>query len=496
MDDEETVWRLDVTSVSGFAIQNPTATSPQHDIPIYYSLQEYDIQVSQTLESHSFPFHLRVYLAHRASGQVEEGILLLVPLEQIVNIAISDHGPQGQSLRFKLIPGHQRMMGVIRQSITSGRPGKMWGVNEDDRYHLHGMLRFREFVVRNAGVDEQQISAMGSWVECLKRHAQKEFSHEIQVLKEGPDGVWRNLDDDDGDREDPYRLEGIKQDSPDEKVETLDEETEESFAIATIDITDCSVNGEFIEPEKTSHFSTENDVQLKAGPNTRRDLFGDTIEDAARLIRHDLSAQESQGIQSAYLTPCQSPGSEHNGPQISSSNTSPEASSAPYDATPPCGPSKYPQNSPQQNARQQSTSRAFELTGPNAIECTHQSVSSFPPSNQTSPAMKHTSPIDFRHSPSHHRSPDGIPVGPEYRNSQHYRKDNKFRRFQPRYRPSFNPRFPNHHVNNISMPKQQYDSYRPYPQRSATLDRRIEPFPERTLNNGRKRRKVRVDRRS
>jgi hypothetical protein len=496
MDDEEIAWRLDVTSIYGFAIQNATGTLPHHETPVHISIQEYDIQVSQTLDPHPFPFHLQITLTSRTPGSEKAGIMLLVPLNQIVNIAVSDHGPHGQSLRFKLVPG-QRMMGVIRQSVKAGEPGRMWGVNEDDPYRLCGMLRFREFVLRNAGVEEQQISAMGEWVECLRRHAQEEYFHEIQVLKEGPDGSWRILNEEDGDIEGPYTMAGIKQDSPEERAETLDGETEGSLAIAPIDITDCSMNGESVEPEKAPYFGVGDDTQLKAVPHGRGDHFGETIEDTTQSNRRDPVAQESPGIQSAYLTPCQSPDKELGGPGTSSHRSSPDADSA-YAATPPRNPQTHPQthpqNSPQQSNRQQS-SRGFQLTGPNSIDCGRRFASSFPPSNPSSPTLKFGSPHDPRYSPSRFRAPNGIPVPPVNRYPPGFRKDNKFRRFPPRFHPPFIHRFPNHHVNGISKPKQQYDSYRPGSNRSAALDRRIEPFIERTGNNMRKRKKVHNERR-
>jgi hypothetical protein len=493
MDDEETAWRLDVTSISGFAIQSQTPTSAQHEIPVNITLQECDIQVSQTLESHSFPFHLQIFLARRASSPVKQDIVLLVPLNQIVNIAISDHGPNGQSLRFKLVPG-QRMMGVMRQSVTSGIPGRMWGVNEDDPYHLHGMLKFREFVVRNAGVEEQQISAMRGWVECLRRHAQTEYSHEIQILKEGSDGVWRILDEDDGDGEDPFAMGGIKQDSPDERVETLDGVTEDSLAIAAIDITDCSMDGGSIEPEKIPQFDDRDDSEPKAAPNTSHDRFGETVEDTPQPTRHDSLVHESPGIQSAYLTPCQSPGNELGVPQNTSSDTSPEVDSTPYNATPPTHAQKYPQSLSPQNNRQQSL-RTFHLTGPNAIDCPREPSSSIPPSNPSSPTMKYTSPTDPRNSPTRYRVPGEFQRPPNYRRPSFHRNDNKFRHFMPRFNQPFKPHFPIRHINNIPKPKQQYDSYRPDSNRQVSLDRRIEHFHERPPSNGRKRRKIRNERR-
>src|SRR5579859_1631703 len=135
MDDEETIWKLDATSLSGFAIQSsPFALStsastlhPAHEEGlkwIHHSIEAVDIQVSQTLETHLFPYYLQISLLSRCAAQdpgspttyassasgastssattsiSSQGVVLLLPLNHILNITISDHSSHGQTLRF------------------------------------------------------------------------------------------------------------------------------------------------------------------------------------------------------------------------------------------------------------------------------------------------------------------------------------------------------------------------------------------------------------
>src|SRR5436190_1662237 len=92
MDDEDKTWRLDASSISGFAIPLQPTASPQCETPVYIPIEKFEITVSQTLETHPFPYFLQIMLIPRHK---KAGMVLLVPLNQITSVVISDHGILG-----------------------------------------------------------------------------------------------------------------------------------------------------------------------------------------------------------------------------------------------------------------------------------------------------------------------------------------------------------------------------------------------------------------
>jgi hypothetical protein len=233
MDDEETIWKLDATALSGFAIQETPESEETGTVEgvrfICHSIEDVDVQVSQTLETHHFPYYLQISLATRlrseppatssatissASSTVSAavstsastsssspalGVILLLPLNHILSILISDHSHHGQTLRIKLTDPNKRTE-RIRQSISPTGPGRMFGVNEPDPFDVLGMLKFREMSVKIAGVDGAWRQAVAGWTECMRRNAEKEWGHWFQILRENRDGRWEILESSDGGR--------------------------------------------------------------------------------------------------------------------------------------------------------------------------------------------------------------------------------------------------------------------------------------------------------
>jgi hypothetical protein len=175
---------------------SPESTLLQHEIPIRIPLVEISLQESQTLEPHQFRCHLQIILSPLDESPKESvGILLLLPLDFIVSILILHHEFRGQSLRFKLADAGQRKVGAIRRAIVAGNPGRVYGDDEDDPCRLLAMLKFREFVVKNTGVEERHMEIAYGWAAFLKSNAMEKYSHHIQVVKESLDAVLTIADE-------------------------------------------------------------------------------------------------------------------------------------------------------------------------------------------------------------------------------------------------------------------------------------------------------------
>ena len=210
MEDEEHTWRLDIISIAGFAIPLQTSTEAQYQIQVQHTLERNEIFFVQTLREHSFPCYLQLFLnpSLPAGATAQDGVSVLIPAYLIVNIVIADHGEYGQSLRFKFVP-KERLTGIMRQAISDGKFGRLYGPNEDDPFHMLGMIKFKEISVRNGGNGTRALRTLKEWAECLKRNALVEYGHSIQILSEGLDGSWGylggegdGLDGDDGMSED------------------------------------------------------------------------------------------------------------------------------------------------------------------------------------------------------------------------------------------------------------------------------------------------------
>jgi len=210
MEDEEHTWRLDIISIAGFAIPFQTSTEAQYQTQVQYTLQSNEIFFVQTLREHAFPCYLQLVLNPivPADAAAQDGMSVLIPAHLIVNIVIADHGEYGQSVRFKFVP-KERLTGVMRQVISNGKFGRLYGPNEDDPFHMLGMIKFKEISFRNGGNGTRALRTLKEWAECLKRNALVEYNHSIQILSEGLDGSWGylgnegdGLDGDDGMSED------------------------------------------------------------------------------------------------------------------------------------------------------------------------------------------------------------------------------------------------------------------------------------------------------
>ena len=210
MEDEEHTWRLDIISIAGFAIPFQSSTEAQYQTQVQHTLQRNEIFFVQTLREHAFPCYLQLFLIPTlpAGGPAQDGLSVLIPAHLIVNIVIADHGEYGQSLRFKFVP-KERLTGIMRQAISDGKFGRLYGPNEDDPFHMLGMIKFKEISIRNGGNGTRALRTLKEWAECLKRNALVEYGHSIQILSEGLDGSWGylgsegdGLDGDDGMSED------------------------------------------------------------------------------------------------------------------------------------------------------------------------------------------------------------------------------------------------------------------------------------------------------
>jgi len=56
------------------------------------------------------------------------------------------------------------------------------------------MLKFGELVVTNGSVRESCLEVLQVWAECLKRNAFDGYGHDIEILWEGSEGIWKFLE--------------------------------------------------------------------------------------------------------------------------------------------------------------------------------------------------------------------------------------------------------------------------------------------------------------
>jgi len=487
MDDEEAIWRLDASCLSGFAIPSVANGAPQYEIPVHIPIESIELQVSQTLETHSFPYYLQLILSPRAAA--ETGVVLLVPLNQIVSILVSDHGSRGQSLRFKLLGTRHRV--VMRQAFMAGVPGRVYGVNEDDPWHLLGMLKFGEFVVRNAGTGEQHVEAMFGWTACLKRNAWNEYGHGIQILKEGLDGIWTILEECDGGLGEDCEM-GEKMD--DGLGEVLEEEGDLEGSLG---ISSMMIPEDHDEPcEEDANDQSQGLEIVGAGGNTAKYIRSDETPPPSDIIVRRSEDSSRHLRQSSYMTPRNSPDEGEIEPPHYSDDTSPEHDTSPdFDPrSPTASPVRQTFKRPQSNFQQRPysspqqkyykppirhlNSRGFPLTGPNAINCRPR-----PNSSSHSSQFRHAYPP--RQPPLRYRISSGPGFTPYRRPQRRPNSAEQFRPFTPRYKPNFTPRFPIRHFNGYPKP---YDSYRP-PSREEEQAMEI-PRPGNGGNVFKKRRKT------
>ena len=477
MDDEETIWRLGASCLSGFAIPHSPNGTPQCEIPIHIPIERIDLQVSQTLETHSFPYYLQLILSPRA--RTDAGLVLLVPLNQIVSVLVLDHGSRGQSLRFKLLGTRNR--GIMRQAFLEGAPGKVYGVNEDDAWHLLGMLKFGEFVIRNAGSSEQQVEAMFAWTECLKRNAWSEYGHVIQLLREGLDGVWTIIEEYDGAIEE---VEDVDE-KMDEELEEAD--MEGSLGISSMVIPEDNVD---YEPSEEAKGQSEGMEIVGAGGDPAKYIRSDETPDLSDITIHLAEATSHHQTQSPYITPRESPEKVESEPHHSSDDTFPDIEPLSPSMSPVHQSPRRPQSSsqraysfPQQNYHNKYPNhhfnpRGYPLTGTNTIACRSR-----PNSSSRSPQFRHTHPphpLSLRS-----RISSGAGFMPYRRVQRRPNSGEPFRPFAPRYKPNFSPRFQIRHFSGFNS--KPYDSYRPA---SREGEERVE-FPHfRNTNIVKRRRKA------
>ena len=134
-----------------------------------------------------------------SSYHSQEGTLLLLPLSQIVNISISNYGVLGQKLRFRIAKvdrGHE----PLRQKLSSQGFCDNYAPNEDDPYHLLGMLKYGSLTIDTAtdstnAPNPQVHQVILDWVQCLKRNAWKGWNNQIDVIVEDDQGRCGFLED-------------------------------------------------------------------------------------------------------------------------------------------------------------------------------------------------------------------------------------------------------------------------------------------------------------
>lgn len=201
-DDDTRLWKLDSTHLHGFAIPNSSTSSPQY---IFHDIKSCNIDVSQTLESHKWQYYLRITLSPYSNSTVtspyhsQEGTLLLLPLSQILNISIFNYGVLGQQLRFRIAKVH-RGQEPLRQKLSSQGFCDNYAPNEDDPYHLLGMLKYGSLTIDTAtdstnGPNPQIHQVILDWVQCLKRNAWKGWNNQIDVIVEDDRGRCGFLED-------------------------------------------------------------------------------------------------------------------------------------------------------------------------------------------------------------------------------------------------------------------------------------------------------------
>lgn len=470
MDEEETIWRLDATSLSGFAMDFSSHTSAQHEIHVQHNIDTVDIQLSQTFETHRFPCHLQLILSPRSSispDPPQSGLVLLLPLCNILNLVISDHDSNGQSLRFKLAETKRHQPTATRQILSDDGPGRMYGPNEDDPYHLLGLLKFREFVVRNAGGDGRLGEVVTGWAECLQRNAAKEFNHHLQILREDENGWWRIIgEEDDGGMgitvKKEVSSEGVAK-MEDGEVHGMDVDGEYgTLRTPSLDISDGTDDGEIREPERNDDLET---------PSTK-----DTLDHPKDSQPHSPSPSRyaTRGSRSPYERSVISI-LDHRNDDFRSADDF-------YDDVRRPSAGESSETSPEERHYSRSNSRSpcrgivnhrrnersplpyngnrFDrfATGPNSIH-------SVPIGHGRSPRnrFKNSSIPEFFESPSHFHRNDNDRIPLASRISDHHQASRDFRTKSSRkcHWPYFRNRFPKQSTNSYSKAGKSYDSYRP-----------------------------------
>jgi hypothetical protein len=183
MDESGPILSLDARSLSGIAIPFSFSSPSCPEKAVFLPTPNTQLKVSQTLKGHTFPFFLEIIIS---DSNTREGVMLLLPIDLILSLVISDHAEFGHNLRFKLASG-VKTPGIIRQTLRKGLPGRLYGLNEDDPYDLLGMLRFGELNVRAFG----QVL---DWADRLLSNVGNEGRKALPVYVEDTEGSWRVMD--------------------------------------------------------------------------------------------------------------------------------------------------------------------------------------------------------------------------------------------------------------------------------------------------------------
>jgi hypothetical protein len=484
MDEEETIWQLDATSLSGFAIHSSSSSSPQYETPVHHTIETVDIQLSQTLESHSFPYHLQLVLSPRSkdpslsSDATQSGIVVLLPLYNILNLVISDHASYGQSLRFKLVEPGRRVAMATRQVFSDAGPGRMYGSNEDDPYHLLGLLKFREFVVRNAGVDGRWGEIVTGWAACLQRNAVNEFSHHMQILREDTVGRWRIIEDED----DGCGMDIVKHEGSIEDVVNVDEDDYKDLEVGletlrtpSIEVSDGTEDGEVHDEREvdldrpTTTAADPTDLNQYSTPPSRH-------TDRSHRSEHELSTArvlEYENDQSPNR-PEDDPCDDVRPTAAESTETSPEEDH--FSRESPCRQQvRYRRNQRSALSPRDNRCRGFP-TGANSIECT--------PLDRVPPSRIPHSPSagPFNSPPSGRRNSRTVsPIASRLSENRPQNREMPRQFDSPRREPR--PRQSRYSNNHTRVTGRGYDSYRPQ-RRSSGQDEASAGREERTERRG------------
>jgi hypothetical protein len=510
MDDDEgmhDIWLLDATSLSGYAASTDIA---HPETLVHHTIGALDIQVGQTLETHPFPYFLRIVLLPRRTIPSHpactpaDGIALLLPLQQILNITIADHASQGQILRFKLAPARGASW-VLRQIMTENGPGRVYGPNEEDPYRLLGMLKFRELAVRNSGVGGDWVEVVAGWAGCLKRNAAKHHNHTVQVLREDAEGQWSMMDTSSAsDGGDDVDEEPLGEDIMDLKVEVDEDPMDANDSASTVECPMETIVVVALPPTETTGSLQSEPAKMSCSsrPVTGSDIprlqsanqkpLADRIDVPSHSDKIDANdIRDGTPLSDDYSysdSPDNSPQSEPDSPPHErnerphhSDNRETSPDEPPFSREPSDEPVrrrqyKRPRLSQNESKRDRTPHtppppRQYQnrqLTGSNSIEVGSarfhpqqnynispqrfnipQYRNSHPQQNpryhpyQNYPPPRYRAPNTQYHSPNY-RGPrrfDSLPPGP--------------RPFTPRFRQPYSPQFPIRHINN------GYDSYRP-----------------------------------
>ena len=510
MDDEETIWKLDATALSGFAIQDSGSeeTGAGEEVRfISHSIEDVDVTVSQTLETHHFPYYLQILLAPRqhleplatssvivssasstvsaststsssssAAAAAASGVILLLPLNHILSVLISDHSHYGQTLRIKLTDANKRTE-RIRQSISTTGPGRMFGVNEPDPFDVLGMLKFREMSVKIAGVNTAWRQAVVEWTECMRRNAEKEWGHWFQILRENRDGIWEILEPSDGGNIGVNGEEGIASGmgrldgkEKDGKMELDDEDGEdgEMLRIPSVNVSEGTLVSDYPASEAGQDLTRRPSDYNQKSPKTLHPPF-DRKEFTSRHPQSDLDTDTRR----ADLSPrpprdrSETPRSEDKisldsgeRRQRNSDETSPErySSETTRYATRP----QVKENIPDYNTRLDSDHRPKFLTGSNRVpnhHCVDNRISPpLPPYFQNGPRRyKPTttrSPPPFRRHYNNYKPYHSSPPSDRY--SNHY--------FSKRFSdpPPFNRSNDQYKSYSSPPPRKRFEHFKPY----------------------------------